>query len=94
MKHSYLVSGHTTHMCLRSNCVEGLKKGFVIRQTETVAGKKERKMKLIDVEKFYDQESPTRYEEFGTFWADCVTGTLFDQKTGKCLSSDQIWMVV
>ena len=90
----YLVSGSTTHMCLRSGSVEGLSKGSVIRHTETVAGKKERKMKLIDVEKYYDQETPTRYEPFGTFWADCVTGTLYDPKTGKCLSSDQIWMVI
>jgi len=88
----YLVTG--PHMCLRSGCVEGLSKGSVVRQTETIAGKKERKMKLVDVEQYFDQESPTRYEPLGTFWADCVTGTLFDQKTGKCLSSDQIWMVV
>jgi hypothetical protein len=51
-------------------------------------------MKLVDVEKYYDHESPTRYEPFGTFWADSVTGTLYDPKTGKCLSSDQIWMVI
>ena len=42
----------------------------------------------------HDKETPTRYEPFGTFWADCVTGSLFHPNTGKCLSSDQIWMVI
>ena len=87
----FLVNGNGAHMCLYKG-FEGLKKGSVTKQSCTVAGPKDRKMKLVEVEKYF--ATPTRYEPMGKFWADCVTGSLFDPKTGKCLSSDQIWMVV
>jgi len=87
----YLVNGNSVHMCLYKG-FEGLKRGSVIKQSCTVAGPRDRKMKLIEVQKYFD--TPTRYEPMGKFWADCVTGSLFDTKTGKCLSSDQIWLIV
>lgn len=89
----YIVDGNSAHMCLYSG-FERLRKekDVVIKQTCTVAGPRDRKMKLIEVEKYF--ETPTRYQYLGNFWVDVVTGSLFHPETGKCLTSDQIWMVV
>ena len=42
----------------------------------------------------HDGASWKEAESMGKWLADCVTGTLYDIKTGKCLSSDQMWVRV
>ena len=62
-----------------------------VRTVEYEKGKK-RKFNLVDVQE-YDPVSET-YSELGKFWADVVTGTLYDPKTGECQSSTQISLIV
>ena len=50
---------------------------------------------LLKVEVFdYDKDTAREGESIGKWLADCVTGTLYNPKTGKCLSSDQMWVRV
>ena len=59
---------------------------------KTVEYEKQRKFKLVDVLEF----DPVfqLYEDKGQYYADVVTGTLYSPKTGECLSSTQIQLLV
>ena len=43
-----------------------------------------------------DVEDPisNEYKELGKHWADSITGSLYNPKTGECLTSTQIRMIV
>jgi hypothetical protein len=77
--------------CLSVN-IHLLKDGAVPQFVKTVAGCKERLFKLIDVEEY----DPIRniYAELGPHWADASTGSLYNPRTGQCLTSYQIQMIV
>lgn len=59
---------------------------------QTIEGVKERVFSLEDVDEF-DPVS-NRYKPLGKHWMDVVTGSLYEKKTGNCLSSDQIKLVL
>ena len=77
--------------CL-SRGFEYLKKDTVPMTIKTIEYEKQRQFKLVDVIEF----DPVYecYEEMGQFYADSITGTLYDPKTGECLSSTQIKLLV
>jgi hypothetical protein len=92
MSHEFtVVKGHPK--CLTNNFL-ALKKNAVTMKVKTIeyAKGKNRKFKLVNVEEF-DPVTNT-YSDLGQLWADSVTGTLYDPKTGKCQSSDQISLIV
>ena len=80
------------------------KSGIVDKNTVSVYGLSPRRMKLIPVY-CYDEfaQKPKnswevtghyKYKYIGEYYADVVTGALFDPNTGECLSSSQLRMVV
>ena len=77
--------------CL-SRGFESLKTDTVTMKIKTVEYEKKRKFKLVNVLEF----DPVfeLYEDKGQYYADSVTGTLYDPKTGECLSSTQIKLLV
>jgi hypothetical protein len=93
MKHSefVVIKGHP--FCLTRGLV-GLDKakGSVIKDIKTIEYIKPRKMKLVTVDQF--DMATNEYELLGEFYADVITGTLYNPETGKCLSSDQISLIV
>ena len=90
MQHTYVViKGHP--FCL-SRGLEFLKEDTVYRFIKTIEYTKARKFKLVKV---YEYDEPFReYNDMGNYWADIVTGTLYNPKTGECMSSTQIQMVI
>jgi hypothetical protein len=67
------------------------KKGVEVKTVRTLAGEvMERKMKIVFVQQ-YDPVDRI-YEDFGEFWADIDTGTLYRPFDGVCMSSTMIWM--
>ena len=71
---------------------EHLKSGTVPMKIKTIEYEKERKFKLVDILEFdpvFDL-----YEDKGQYYADSITGTLYDPKTGECLSSTQIKLMI
>jgi hypothetical protein len=95
MQHSefVVIKGHP--LCLTRGLVilgNRKRKGFVVKQIQTIEYTKPREMKLVTVDQF--DMVTNKYETLGEFYADVVTGTLYDPETGKCLSSDQISLVV
>jgi hypothetical protein len=77
--------------CLSVN-IHLLKDGAVPQRVKTVAGCTERQFKMIEVQEY----DPIRniYSDLGPHWADAVTGSLYNPKTGECLTSYQIKMIV
>lgn len=71
---------------------EFLKSNTVKLKIKTIEYEKERKFKLVDVHEF-DPVAQV-YEPMGKYYADAVTGTLYSPKTGECLSSLQIKLMV
>lgn len=69
-----------------------LKTGSVAKTVETIEGRTERKFQLIEVEQF--DPISNEYKELGKHWADSITGSLYNPKTGECLTSTQIRMIV
>lgn len=82
-----------THLCLTRG-IDSLrgKKDVVIKTVATPVETMKRKMKLVFVQKH--DKSDNTYEDLGDFWADVVTGTLYNQFTGECLSSDMMRIVL
>ena len=52
----------------------------------------ERPMKMVYVECYHPVEGG--YEEFGDYWADVETGTLYNPFDGKCLSSSYMRLIL
>lgn len=91
MEHSKFVVVKGQPLCLTRG-FEYLKKGAIPKKIQTIDYTKTRMFKLVDVDEY---DEPFRlYTNMGRFWADAVTGTLYDPKTGECLSSDQIKLLV
>ena len=93
----YRTDMYSSHKCLYTglDSLRGLArfnkhevKTVGLRSGETMS----RKMILVDVDD-WDVDRKTG-ERLGKFWADVKTGTLYDPKTGRCMTSDQIWMVL
>lgn len=59
---------------------------------KTAWGPEERRFLMVDVDEF----DPTfnTYESIGSYWADVITGSLYEPATGRCLSSTQISLLV
>ena len=91
MQHSPFIIIKGEEPCL-SRGFEKLKQNMVSLKIQTVDYIKERKFQLIDVECFDPVFS--EYTPIGKFYADVVTGTLYHPKTGECLSSTQIKLIV
>ena len=91
MTHSPFIIIKGKAPCL-SNGFDKLKKDAISMSIKTVDYVKKRKFKLIDV----DEYDPVfnQYENKGHFYADVVTGSLYDPKTGECLSSTQIKLIL
>lgn len=51
-----------------------------------------RPMKMVYVECYHPVEEA--YEEFGDYWADVQTGTLYNPFDGKCLSSSHMRLIL
>lgn len=82
-----------THRCLARgmDSLRG-KKGVEIKNVYTPFETMQRKMKIVFVQEY---DPVTRhYEDLGDFWADVVTGSLYDQFSGDCLSSDMMKLVL
>lgn len=80
-----------TPLCL-SRGFESLKSGSEWKTIKTIDYEKQRLFKLIDITEF--DAVFNVYRPLGKHWADVVTGSLYNPKTGKCLSSDQIKLLV
>ena len=52
----------------------------------------ERPMKMVYVECYHPVEGG--YEEFGDYWADTQTGSLYNPFDGKCLSSSYMRLIL
>ena len=65
--------------------------GGTMMEVKYIGGVMPRKMKLAKVGEYWG--TPTQYSSMGNLWVDCVTGTLYDPETGRCLSSDQLTLV-
>ena len=61
-------------------------------KVKTYEYEKEREFALVLVHEYNPMSR--EYKEEGVFWADIVTGTLYHPKTGECLSSTQISLIV
>ena len=68
------------------------KAGIVKMRVETSFEILERPMKMVYVECYHPVEGG--YEEFGDYWADVQTGTLYDPFDGKCLSSSYMRLIL
>lgn len=71
---------------------EKLKQNTISLKIQTIEYIKKRQFKLIDVTE-YDPVFNV-YENKGKFYADVVTGTLYHPRTGECLSSTQIKLIL
>ena len=85
----FLVDADSSYKCIsrgldRLGKLRAQKIKVVTRAGETLM----RPMALIDVASY--RSNSTAYEPLGKYWADCITGTLYDPVTGKALSSDQM----
>jgi len=91
MTHSPFVIIKGEAACL-SRGFEKLKQNTISLKIKTADYEKKRKFQLVDV----DEYDPVfnMYENKGKFYADVVTGTLYHPKTGECLSSDQIKLIL
>lgn len=69
-----------------------LKDNSVYQTIETIEGRQKRKFQLIDLIQFDPIQEV--YNELGKHWADSITGSLYNPKTGECLTSTQIRMIV
>ena len=72
--------------------MEHLKKNLVKMKIRTHEYEKERMFALVLVHEYNPIERA--YHEEGLFWADAVTGTLYDPKTGDCLTSYYMKLLV
>ena len=91
MDHSPYIIVKGEAACL-SRGFDRLRKDTCTMTIKTIEYEKKRQFKLVEVEQ-YDPVFQ-QYEKFGTYYADAVTGTLYDPKTGVCLSSSQIQLMV
>lgn len=91
MEHSPYIILKGEAACL-SRGFERLKKGSSTMTIKTIEYEKKRQFKLVEVEQ-YDPVF-REYEKLGKYYADVITGTLYDPKTGECLSSTQIRLMV
>lgn len=69
-----------------------LKSDSVSKKVKTIEGVMQRNFKLIEVQQY--DPIKNEYTDIGKHWADCVTGSLYHPKTGECLTSYQIKMIV
>lgn len=69
-----------------------LRQKTIRKKIRTVEGIWERDFQMIDVEEF--DPIYNTYSDKGKFWADVITGTLYDPETGQCLTSTQMEMLV
>lgn len=80
-----------TPQCL-SRGFESLKTGWEVKTIKTIDYEKKRKFKLIELTEFDPVFNV--YKPLGKHWADVITGSLYNPKTGDCLSSLQIKLLV
>ena len=84
---------HGQPMCITRGFDKLAKKaGKVWRKVRTPVEDLIRPVKLVTVVKYYPVLQ--RYEDVGEYWADTVTGTLYDPFDGKCMSSSMLEMVL
>ena len=94
MKHSEFVIERGQPKCLTRG-FEYLKQNTVTLKIQTIEYIKERQFRLVTVDEFDPAvKNDYPYTYFGQFYADSITGTLYDPKTGQCLSSTQIKLLV
>lgn len=94
MKHSEYVVEKGQARCLARG-FEYLKKGAIPLKIQTHEYTKERLFKLVTVDEFDPAVHPSyAYSFLGEYYADVITGTLYDPKTGECQSSTQIKLMV